>query len=47
MKLMLKFLVGVAAGMAIALFFVKNQNSDSEDLVSDDDSDYPEGRIRD
>ena len=47
MKLMLKILVGVAAGMAVAILFMKNQNSDSEELVADDDSDYPEGRISD
>lgn len=44
MKLMVKILIGVAAGMAIALFFMKNQETDSEELVDEDDSDYPEGR---
>jgi uncharacterized protein YxeA len=44
MKLMVKLLIGVAAGMAIALFFMKNQDKDSDELVAEEDSDYPEGR---
>jgi hypothetical protein len=45
MKLMIKVLIGVAAGVAIALLFMKNKETDPEEIVAEDDSDYPEGRI--